>query len=308
MNTKTFASTWLAPLGIALAISFPQAVAKAIPTTNSGAAYITECRNAGVPIPPDWGSPDWVWNGPLASSLINTGLPTTDVFFFVPNTSPAGVCFALPRRNSAGVVKLLGIICQGNETSRACFWDNSGAGGRQFDIATINTATPLSRFNGGAALLNADGGPCTNCHVGENVFNIQLGTPLNLTNQGIDIKPNNFVQPIVPSGTFWSQNTSANTVSGKCGDCHSQAGSGGRFPALSTQVGGYCDIMATVWTRGLMPPPGTPEADMPAYREHFTNMQQACMAAAPPNPPPGMRQPTVRTGDVIAMMWLSTDT
>jgi hypothetical protein len=300
---RKFAAAWLALGGIAIAGLWPQAVANAIPTTNSGPAYINECLNAGVPIPPDWGDSRWVSRGALTTPFISTTL-NAQVYSYVPSTSPAGVCYALPRMNGSGVVKLLGIICQGNTTSRACFWDNSGAGGVQFDVPTINTFTPLSRFNGGAALNGAQGGTCTNCHAGENVFNIQPGTPLDLAAQGITVKPNSFVQPIVHAS--WPQNTSSNTVDGACGSCHSQSGVAGRFPRLSTEVSGHCDIMATAWNRGIMPPPGTP--DTPDFRAHFLAMQQACLATAPPTPPPGLRQPTIRSGDAIALMWLATDT
>jgi hypothetical protein len=297
---RCFAAAQLALGAIAVAVAWPGAVAKAIPTANSGQAYIDECRNAGVPIPPDWGDSRWVWNGALTNPFISTSL-NAQVYYYKPNTSPAGICYALPRMDGNGVVKLLGIICQGNETSRACFWDNS-ANGVQFDVPTINTFTPLSRFAGGAALNGATGGTCTNCHAGENVFNIHPGTPLDLAAKGITVKPNSFVQPIVHAS--WPQNTSPNTVDGACGTCHNQSVVG-RFPRLSTEVSGHCDIMATAWSRGSMPPPGTP--DSPDFREHFLAMQQACLQTAPPAPPPGMRQPTVRSGDAIALMWLSTD-
>jgi hypothetical protein len=290
-SKQRFALAWWILGGVAIAASWAQAVAKAIPTTNSGQAYINECSAAGVPIPPDWGDPRWVWNGPLTDPFISTNL-NAQVYFY---TTSQGVCYALPRTNGAGVVKLLGIICQGNQTGRACFWDNAS------DIATINTYTPISSFVGGAALNNGTD-VCTNCHAGENIFIIHPGTALDLAAQGVTVMPSSFVQPIVHAS--WPQNTSVNTVAGACNGCHSQ-NIAGRFPQLSTAVSGYCDVMATAWTRGSMPPGGT--ADSPEFRAHYTDMQQACMLTAPAEPPPGAREPSIRTGDALALMWLVTN-
>jgi hypothetical protein len=299
---RSFAPAFGAMLGIALAVSWPEAVARAIPTSNQGQAYIDECRNAGVPTPPNWTDPKWIFNGVLSNPFIGQSYAEARVYYYVPTTSPSGLCYALPRLDSTGKVKLLGIICQGDQTSRACFWDNSAPNGNQFDIANVNTFTPLSSFNGGAGLAGATGGVCTSCHTGENVFNIHPGTALDLSSKFINDKPASFVQPIVAAS--WPQNPSPNVVDGACGTCHNQ-GIAGRFPLLSTEVSGYCGIMATAYTRPTMPPAGTP--DSPDFKDHFLRMQQACAATQPPSPPPGLRQPAMTSRDAIALMWLSTD-
>jgi len=62
-------------------------------TMNSGAAYLAECANAGVPTPPDWGSPLWINNGTLSPNFLGGN---ARVFYFNSGT-PEGVCYALPR-------------------------------------------------------------------------------------------------------------------------------------------------------------------------------------------------------------------
>src|SRR5216683_5972296 len=84
-------------------------------TELGGAAYIDECRAAGVPIPPDWGSPQWQSQGGLTTNFLGGN---AEVFTF-QNSSPRGFCFALPR-SAGNIIEALGIICQGNDTSKAC--------------------------------------------------------------------------------------------------------------------------------------------------------------------------------------------
>ncbi len=45
-------------------------------TTLGGSAYINECRGAGVPIPPDWGSSSWVNKGVLTNEFISASQET----------------------------------------------------------------------------------------------------------------------------------------------------------------------------------------------------------------------------------------
>jgi hypothetical protein len=98
-------------------------VIASLATTLGGAAYIQECANAGVPTPPDWGTSQWVSRGVLPNEFISDE-KEAEVFTYDSN-SPEGLCIALPRTNlNRNRIELLGIICLGKASSKACFWDN----------------------------------------------------------------------------------------------------------------------------------------------------------------------------------------
>lgn len=210
-----------------------------IVTTTGGAAYRTLCAANGVPIPPDWdmsGATGWVNQGQI---------PSTDVFispslqaevFTYHSTSPEGMCIALPRYNGANSIRLLGIICLGKVSSKACFFDND-IGGSQF-FPNVGQVVPLANFGGGNDLIN--GGMCTDCHAGENPYIIHPTTVLgNLAGLGLPTFADNWYEPIVKPG--WIQNPGPMPSSGACAGCHSAGSSGGRFPHISTEYQfGYC--------------------------------------------------------------------
>jgi hypothetical protein len=62
--------------------------------------------------------------------------------FVLRSSSPRGVYFALPR-SASNKIKFPGIICQGNITSKACFWDNQR--GVRFDVLK-GTGLRLAQF------------------------------------------------------------------------------------------------------------------------------------------------------------------
>ncbi len=70
-------------------------------------AYLSQCRDSGVPIPPDWGDSKWVSKGILDNEFISSPLEA-EVFAY-DSTAPEGVCIALPRSNG-DTIELLGII------------------------------------------------------------------------------------------------------------------------------------------------------------------------------------------------------
>lgn len=244
---------------------------------SSGTAYIKECRAAGVPIPPDWGSADWKSKGILTTNFVGGG--EAEVFTF-ESSSPRGICFALPRLSLTGdIIKLLGIICQGSDTSKACFWDNSNVG--------KNASVPLADFKSGAELTDV----CSDCHAGENAFIVHPCTPLDLlwdkntpakpcstVKTADQLKPNNWHVPLViPS---WPQNPGPTKLldsielgseDKSCTACHNQ-GVAGRFPQVSRELPGYCGILQEA-IRSTMPPadPGDP-----SYRKHTDALLAAC--------------------------------
>lgn len=246
-------------------------------TTASGPAYIAECLANGVPTPPDWGSGAWVSKGPLTVDFLQS-TPSVEVFSFTSN-SPAGVCLALPR-SSGNTIYLLGIICMGKSSGKACFWDNQ-SNDSQFPISK-GVPIPLSQFAGGAELEGGTGGECTDCHTGENPFIVHPGTALALGNV---MMPNTWYKPLVhPS---WLQNPGPSNLlacvplgpnDSSCLGCHAggMAG-GGRFPAVSTALSTYCNLILGS-ALNLTMPPG--QVGSPAYTKHKDALLAAC--AKPP--------------------------
>jgi hypothetical protein len=237
-------------------------------TTAGGADYIDECAAAGVPIPPAFGAPGWTFQGDLNTELINASQDAK--VWTYESTSPEGICYALPR-HQGGVIKVLGVICQGKQTSNACFWDNANV--------APGTVVPLENFVGGADLFGASGGVCSDCHAGENPFIIHPGTPLDLG--GAITTPNQWYKPRVAAG--WPQNKGPTNLlscialgpsDASCLACHGD-GSGRRFPYLSKELNGFCWTVLSGALAKTMPPGNFPAG--PAYEKHFQAMGEACL-------------------------------
>lgn len=253
-------------------------------TNLGGQAYVDQCRTQGVPIPPAWGSPEWKKQGRLGTKFIIAN-KEAEVWTFEP-ASPRGICIALPRFSSGEATSdAFGIICQGNDTSKACFWDNRGS------IPLAGNTPLLPAWKGGVELLNGNG-VCTDCHAGENPYIVHPGTPLD---RGNVLRPNSWVDPLVDAS--WPQNPGPtqvldNIVLGpnerSCLDCHS--GSGRRFPAVSTALSGYCGtILGNAYRAGGTMPPGN--AGDPAYAKHVQALRDACQRPPRPTEPPPHGKP-----------------
>ncbi len=230
-------------------------------TSQSRGGYIEECRNAGVPIPPDWGSTKWESKGFLTTNFV--GGPAE--VFIALNSSPTGVSIALPRY-VGDIIDQLGIISLGQASSKACFWDNH---------KNIPKGSPLSlsEFAGGAELADGFGGRCTACHAGENPFVIHPNTNLGLPNlNGVPLFPNNWYQPLVHPG--WPQNPGPLVgTTGACNACHTAGGEGGRFPDMSPTIGEYCGTVLGNAIDFTMPP-GNPGDQNVA--EHANALKMLC--------------------------------
>jgi hypothetical protein len=121
-------------------------------TNAGGEKYVQECRDAGVPTPPTWkpenGPSDknrgnWTFEGTQTLNFASSA-PVSEVYAYDTagvSSEPDGLCIALPRI-SGNTIGLLGIICLGRETGKACFWDRAGTG--------LNEEVPISGFKGGA--------------------------------------------------------------------------------------------------------------------------------------------------------------
>lgn len=255
--------------------------ARGFSTMLSGQAYIDECAANGVPIPPDWGSNQWQHVGNLsdAQEFISQGAEAR-VYKYASN-STEGACIALPRVTGSDIV-LLGIICLGKQTGKACFWDNQ-QNDVGFDIP-VGASMPLSNFAGGAELFEGSGGTCTSCHAGENPYVLHPGTPLGMPALGtLQVMADVWYDPLVHPQ--WPQNAGPDFIldtvpsTGQCTSCHVQ-GNAGRFPKISTLInGGYCNaVLNNAVTRTM--PIGNPGD--PAYAAHVTALQNQCGASPSP--------------------------
>jgi hypothetical protein len=246
-------------------------------TSSSGQQYINECAADKVPIPPSWGTSSWVNRGRMPFVFISAGMPA-DVYTFT-SSSPRGVCIALPRR-SGNTIPLLGIICQGQDTSKACFWDNKHTGNPPPTI-TDGQVVPLSTFLGGGDLVGNGGGTCTDCHAGENPYIVHPGTPLDLGPSLL--RANSWVNPLVSPA--WPQNRRpgrdldvvalVQPPDGSCLTCHNK-NLGNRFPKLDTRLPGYCGTIAAQAMTRTMPPGAVGSA---AYQKHRDAFTAACNQA-----------------------------
>lgn len=244
-------------------------------TSLDGVNYIKECEAAGVPIPPDWGDPLWINKGVLADEdeFIKPSYEAEVFAYNGTGSAPEGACIALPRYNG-DTIELLGIICLGKRSSKACFWDIQTSVKKGENV-------PLTSFVGGPALDGIGKGVCTGCHAGENPFILHPGTALGLPKLGgFQLKADDFYKPLVSSN--WPQNPGPSmlldSVESKrqCTECHRKGGNGGRFPNVSTATEKYCASVLEQAIQRTMPPdlPGDPR-----YANHANALLEACEKA-----------------------------
>ncbi len=265
-------------------------------TRAAGREYIEECRKAGVPIPPDWGSSGWSHEGDLTTNFLGFGNPAQ--VWRADSASPKGLCVALPRVDGANI-SALGIICLGVESSRACFFDAS-------DVP-VGADMPITDFLGGDDLFN---GVCTDCHAGENPFVVHPASPLNMWP---DNQPAAWHSPLIKPS--WPQNPGPFGLlaavpinplppdnDASCLECHAQ-GQFGRFPdvlALNSWKGGksdYCRVILEQAVGNTMPGLGS------AHDKHAQAMLAFCDQQTPPGgevrPPDTKDNPEVVSPPIV---------
>lgn len=136
--------------------------------------YIRRCREAGVPIPPDFSttSANWVDQGRLSTNLLG-GSDYAGVFTYHDRTV-RGACVALPRE-SGNAGSPAGIICQSATTGAACFWDNKlrSAGPSAPFLGWRNLTLRIADLQDGDNLSDN----CTRCHSGNNVYLVTPDDP-----------------------------------------------------------------------------------------------------------------------------------
>lgn len=254
-----------------------------IETSNSGTAYIDECRNLGVPVPDyvleGYSGFKWVNHGEFDTLLqgeVNGELWTWE------SAEPDGVCMALPRWFGGESLKL-GLICLGRTTSTTCFWDNPK--GVKFPQGQ---AIPIGDFVGGADLKDNGGGQCSDCHAGENPFVVYPDDPAfeSVTQtENIDIFPSAWPTPVVPDypDKPWPGNLGPIEKLGPIGDgeqrcdtCHQKGGPGGRLPLLSKLLPRYCSDVIGAAFDSTMPPDDAGDFDIEDYGTHRAWLKTAC--------------------------------
>ena len=246
-----------------------------ISTRNGGEKYVQECAAAGVPIPPPSFSDAWDRRGILIDEFLSPN-EQAEVMMFTSD-KPAGVCIGLPRFIGGGDdIDVFGVICLGTLTSKACFWDNPNAVTFQRDVQH-----PITDFVGGFDLDANAQGVCSDCHAGENPFVVH---PERAPFVGFSAFGSHWYEPIVhPS---WPQNPGPTSLLAgvsspdRCDRCHSAGRSGGRFPAISTELAGYCSVVLGTAAlnnapNGTMPPYG---ADRNQFTSHINALRNACRA------------------------------
>lgn len=145
----------------------------ALTSCSASDKYAEACLEDGVPTPPDWGSPAWVYKGDLKQDFLD-GLSTIPSVWAYESDEPNGLCIALPRairpgETNAGQIEILGIICQGSKNSTACFWDYPKAPTDQ-KIKPGESKSIGDFANGLTFRPDHPGGKCTLCHIGANPF------------------------------------------------------------------------------------------------------------------------------------------
>jgi hypothetical protein len=244
-----------------------------------GTDYIERCRAAGVPIPDHWDPADWTRRGlPLPFRFIGASLQA-QVFTY---ETQSGLCIALPRYDGE-IISALGIICQGRESSNACFWDN-------IDVTAMppgpfpivwGQRIPLSDFAGAPDIERSRGDICSDCHAGGNAFVVHPGQGMD---RGAALVPRRWYTPLVPSS--WPQNPEPTTLlesvplgpaDGSCLGCHSRSGPNA-IPDV-TRLPQYCAAVL----KNAVGLPRAPWGTMPlgavrdpSYYRHISALLEAC--------------------------------
>lgn len=312
-----------AAVGLAAVLVSPAAWAAT--TSVSGEGYVQECRAAGVPEPPSFNYEDafhnrpnnkWIYNGILDTTFAGGGNQTAEVFYYDSRsdpddpTNPPGLCIALPRsvfpagqtpdEGPPDRIALLGVICQGQQTGKACFWDNGD--GWLNDVGIPGGVDPFwtlqfgdgprnTHFVGGAVLGDGLGGNCSNCHQGENAFIVHPGTALDIDARWPDV----WHEPIFPAG--WKENPGpfpfAPTRTDDCLFCHNNRATTGRFPLVSIENRDFCS--------SILAPVTGPNGTMPTSGAPLTELLDAC--DEPPLPELSPMQQMMSFEGPAQMLW-----
>ncbi len=218
-----------------------------VSTANSGAAYVDECVDRGVPVPSTVIDVDNHWtliNTPIADPFMAPELDDARLWTF-ENTpamlGPDGICMALPRGHLAQNATVVGMICMG-WNGNTCYFTNPA----NTSFSPIE-AIAIDELIGGTDLVGAPEGVCSDCHAGENPFVIHPEDPAFIAAIAAVSRhfPDAWPTPIVPDAFPGNPEPleQLGPVSDgqlECDYCHQAGGVGGRLPLLSTNYPEYC--------------------------------------------------------------------
>jgi hypothetical protein len=248
----------------------------ALVTTSVAMSYINQCREEKVPIPPDWGSPEWEFQGVLAPKYtFSAGADGPTEVWAASGRETKGVCMALPRKDlKSNEIVLLGIICQSKETGKACFWDNIDrtSGDRLTGDAVKNMK--ISSIQDGSMLAEN----CTNCHRGFNAFAIHPGTTLDI-GQKFYLQPDKRYQPISAQNTWGNPGPLVKRGEAPCGSCHEIPALGDDNDTNPTRPSAFCKTVLQKAANLTMPYVGSPAGwnfPRPAYESHIKLLKSRC--------------------------------
>jgi len=223
--------------------------------TSSGAEYIQDCRDAGVPVPDVILDGAWTRQGTLQTDFVALPDTTAELWSYESGLEePDGVCLALPRWKVDDVAAAFGVICLGRQSGASCYWDNPM--GESFPRYQ---PVDIENFVGGTDLVGNMGGVCSDCHAGRNPFVVHPDGPafkhLRVTDQ-VDLNPVTWHDPLVDGA--WPQNPPpirelgpvSNAFAGypqqSCNNCHTGRVAG-RFPPVRRKPTGemsdYCNVV-----------------------------------------------------------------
>lgn len=234
-------------------------------------AYVDDCRDKAVPVPPPWGDPGWEKQKTLKPEelwILNGKDMSAEVWTYRPKKGEpgeGGLCVALPRYSN-GTLIAMGIICQGKE-GYVCFWDLGAPtvdkpGGDPGQKANPKGVKVDDMPNGSNLKEN-----CTECHRGSNGF---------IGHAGIDTIGGESSKPYKPlsggrTDQVWSNPKAPGKFAPGCQACHV-------LPKLTRN---YCLAVlkpalsspTEAGKKPLMPPP---DEDASGYKDDIEELRKAC--------------------------------
>ncbi|MDH3649872.1 MAG: hypothetical protein OEQ53_09320, partial [Saprospiraceae bacterium] len=257
--------------------------------------YVTDCRNAGVPIPDKLFGDPWENLGFLSDQMAFPPGTPSELRMFISN-DPPGFCLSLTRHDT-DVGDHYDLICFGIESNNACFFESDKSG------VTIGNQASISDLRAGEDA--SIGAPCTRCHLGENPYIVHPADEAFAT--AASRKATFFMDPLPNlNGSDWYkpfkvdswpinpppfENFDLIPSERKCSNCHTNSYAG-RFADLTQvdDVSLYSDYCTLVFPSTIgensdfgitMPMGDTGEIDK--YITQINHLKSMCDA----NPDPG---------------------
>ena len=247
--------------------------------TRDSVEYISECLDAGVPVPNGVFTNEWESLGSYSGQISN--IPGSPRLWVHYSDEPYGACVAVSFERSGP--DHLDMICFGTQSKNACFFELDG---HERSDGVVPTTSMVDGYS--SELM----GQCTDCHSGENPYIVHPDKSGFRSIVRSRLHSGDWHTSLVdPSWIQAGPTDVLDTVSSeaRCSSCH-WSGNAGRFPELSQAQRGYCSMLRTIVGRGdnsglrTMPPNGATYQDINKYNNHIEALLQSCNN---PRPDPG---------------------